>query len=252
MLPGILIVGAQRAGTTSLYQYLGQHPDVQKPVRKELQYFSLHSHKSLAWYRSHFPLVGDGSHQTLEATPYYLFHPAAAARAQRVLPEARILALLRDPVSRAISHYQHNVGLGLEPLSFEEALDAEEARLAGEQERLLEDSRYPGVAHRRFSYFSRGCYADQLVQWYRHYDRDQLMVVLSEELFRAPDDVFGAVLRFVGLMPRHLAAYPRHSRQSGPRVPPPSEATRAALRRRYAAANEHLSELLGRVAGWNG
>ncbi|MGH9123786.1 MAG: sulfotransferase family protein [Acidimicrobiales bacterium] len=252
MLPSILIVGAQRGGTTSLYQYLGQHPDVHKPVRKELQYFSLHSERTVAWYRSHFPQNGDGNRQTLEATPYYLFHPAAAARAHRVLPDARILVLLRDPVARAFSHFRHNVGLGLEPLSFEQALDAEDARLEGERQRLLDDPGYPGVAHRQFSYFHRGCYAEQLEEWYRHYDREQVMVVLSEELYRAPDDVFAAVLRFVGLRPHHLAAFPRHSRQSGPHVPPPSDATRAELRRRYAAANEHLSELLGRAAGWNG
>jgi hypothetical protein len=246
-----LIVGAQRCGTTSLYQYLGEHPAVAKPVRKELQYFSLHFTKGLGWYRSHFPRAGDGRH-TFEATPYYLFHPAAAARAASVLPEARIIVLVRDPVERAVSHYHHNVGLGVETLSFDAALAAEEERLAGERERLVDDPRYPGTAHRRYGYFARGCYAPQLEGWYQHYSKDRVLVVLSEDFYRDTGVVFAQVLAFLGLSPLQLDSYHRYTRRPPGGDGAVSDASRERLRRRYGALNQELAELLGRDPGWHG
>ena len=131
-LPDFLILGAQKAGTTALYSYLRKHPSIIGPSWKEVSYFDRHYARGPAWYRGNFPnklrtrgaLVG-------EASPSYLFHPLGPRRVRELVPEARLVALLRDPVDRALSHYNHERALGREPLSFEDALAAEDDRLRG-------------------------------------------------------------------------------------------------------------------------
>jgi Sulfotransferase domain len=174
-LPDFLIIGGQRCGTTSHYYYLRAHPQVLAALVKEVHFLSLHWTRGEGWYRAQFPLrAGKAGRRpaaplTFEATPYYLAHPLAPSRAAPLLPEVKLLVLLRDPVSRAWSHYRHMVRLGLEPLSFEEAIAQEPARLAGEVERIRSDPHYDAVRHRRYSYLARGAYAEQLQQWLGHF-----------------------------------------------------------------------------------
>src|SRR4051794_20653441 len=151
VMPTFLIIGGQRCGSTSLFSYLARHPAVGRSRGKEVHFFTLEYERGLAWYRSHFPtrLTVASTRRRLgvdmiagEATPYYLFHPLAPYRVQAVLPEARLIAVLRDPVDRAYSHYQHEVALGVETLGFAEAVEAESDRLDGEEDRIEQDPRY--------------------------------------------------------------------------------------------------------------
>ncbi len=128
-LPDIVIVGGQRCGTTSLFRYLAAHPDVVTPRSKELNALSLHYGKGPGWYAGHFPAVLPHE-RALEASPLYLADPRVPARAAERLPDALFVALLRDPVERAYSHYLHNLEYAAETLSFVDALDAEPERLA--------------------------------------------------------------------------------------------------------------------------
>src|SRR5215208_8528317 len=118
-LPDFLILGAQKAGTTALYAYLRWHPQITGPSFKEVSFFDRHYARGERWYRAHLPMRR--SSIVGEASPSYLFHPLAPERVAQMLPNARLVALLRNPVDRAFSHYQHEVALGREPLSFEAA-----------------------------------------------------------------------------------------------------------------------------------
>jgi hypothetical protein len=124
-----VIIGAQRGGTTSLYRFLASHPDVRQPLPKEVSFLSRRWDRGVPWYTRHFPVLRHRPLRTLEASPSYLSDVLAPVRAAATLPDARFVALLREPTARAISHYHHNRALGVEPLSFEEALDAEPERL---------------------------------------------------------------------------------------------------------------------------
>ena len=110
-LPDFLIIGAQKCGTSFLYRFLVKHPHVKSAFVKEVHYFDLNFAKGNNWYRSNFPLQvrNTRTYITGEASPYYLFHPHAARRASMVVPDAKLLILLRNPVDRAHSHYQHQV-----------------------------------------------------------------------------------------------------------------------------------------------
>jgi hypothetical protein len=250
MLPGFLVIGTQKGGTTSLHDHLCEHPQVLPPVRKEVHYFTCHSTRPESWYRSHFARPPEKGPPAItgEATPYYLFHPAAPARAHALLPEARLVALLRDPVDRAHSHHNHELALGFERLPFEAALAAEEERLAGVDELLASDPRAVSFEHQHFSYIARGRYADQLERWLERYPRERMLLLVSEEFFADPAAATVAVQRFLGLpeRPPHDLS-PRNARSPG-RL---EGARRRSLAAKFADDNERLSRLLGRDVPWD-
>ena len=247
-LPDFLILGAQKAGTTALYAYLRRHPSITGPSWKEVSYFDRHYARGEAWYRGNFPnrsrtrrkLVG-------EASPSYLFHPLGPERVRALLPEARLIALVRNPVDRALSHYNHEVALGREPLSFEDALGAEDERLRGELERLVGDPRYFSRPWWSHTYKARGRYAEQLERWLVVFPPEQLLVLPTEDLAAKPERTHACVLEFLGAAPQRLDTYPRvFERHYSPMAPD----TRERLAAEFEEPNRRLYELLGRDLGW--
>lgn len=250
-LPDCLIIGAQRAGTSSLYRNILQHPDVGGATRKEVHYFDLNHHQGPNWYRSFFPPPAAGSPRRLsvEATPYYLYHPAVPARVKALLPEARLIALLRDPVERAWSEYLHARASGEETLEFDAALDAEEGRLRGEEARLAADPRYVSHAHRTHSYQSRGLYARQLSRWLEHFPRERMLLLRAEDLYTDSAGVTRRVLDFLGLA--ETPSIQPTWRNSTPDKSPMPDAARLRLQRRFEPANAELRALAGPEFDWS-
>jgi Sulfotransferase domain len=249
-LPDFLIIGAQRAGSSSLFAYVCAHPSVAEPTHKEIHFFDNNWFRGLDWYRRYFPLRARmGGRITGEASPYYLFHPAAPGRVAETLPDVRLIAVLRDPVERAYSAYQLARRQGHETLEFEEALAREVERLAGEEERILADPRYASLAHRRFSYRTRGLYAEQLERWYERFPREQLLVVRSEDLFAEPEATLQTVFAFLGLEAWSAAEYPALNQRPYSGM---SDEARASLGAAYAEPNRRLEALVGRELGWQG
>jgi hypothetical protein len=244
-LPNFLILGAQKAGTTALYAYLRWHPQVTGPSFKEVSFFDRHYARGERWYRAHFPVRRRAA--IGEASPSYLLHPLAPERVVRLLPGARLIALLRNPVDRAFSHYQHEVALGREQLSFEDAIAAEDARLRGEVERMLSDPAYFSHAWWNYTYLARGRYAEQLERWYAAFPRERLLVLFTEELAEDPGTTYGRVLELLGLAPRELPSYPHIFEREYEQMRPE---TRAQLERSFAEPNRRLAALLGRDLPW--
>jgi hypothetical protein len=247
-LPDFLIIGAQKAGTTALYAYLRRHPTITGPSWKEVSFFDRHYARGEAWYRGNFPnLLRTRGEIVGEASPSYLFHPLAPERAAELVPEARLIALVRNPVDRALSHYHHEVALGREPLSFEEALAAEDERLEGEEERLRADPSYFSHAWWNYTYKARGRYAEQLERWLAAYPRERLLILPSEELLGEPESAHAQVLGFLGAPPHRLESYPRVFERQYEGMKPE---TREELAGYFAEPNRRLYELLGRDLGW--
>jgi len=255
-LPNYLIAGTQRGGTTTLHHWLAGHPGV-LPARltKGVHWFDTAFGRSEAWYRSHFPsrrvhaaaarrlgyepVVGEGS-------PYYMFHPFAPARIASVLPDPRLLVVLRDPIERAWSQYHHETARGFEDLPFEAALEAEASRLAGEAERL-EDPRATSPSHQHHSYEARGRYAEQIERMWRAVGRDRVLVLFSEDLSGDPVGTMTTVHRFLGLPPVPPDTERRWNLRSKPAMP---EAARARLVEAFRDPDARLAELLGRPVPW--
>lgn len=250
-LPDFLIIGAQKAGTSSLYAYLCAHPAVAPALAKEIHYFDYNYARGESWYRAHFPGIWEqwrkGYRATGEASPYYLFYPHAPRRAAALVPAARLIALLRNPADRAYSHYQHQVRLGLEPCTFEEALEQEAARLAGEYEKLIWDDTYYSFNYQNYSYRARGMYAGQLARWLSFFPREQLLVLPSDELYHSPARSLKRVLDFLGLPPWE----PDFFRvENEGQYAPPDAATRRALGKWFAPHNATLYDMLHQDFGW--
>lgn len=245
-LPDAVVLGAMKSGTSSLHHYLVQQPGVIEPLRKEVHYFDLNFARGEAWYRAHFGRDGEPG-LNLDSSPYYLFHPAVPQRLHAVLPGAKLVALLRDPVRRAYSHYWHERDKGRETLSFEDAVAAEAERLGDAQRRLADGTLEHSRDHQHFSYLARGRYAEQLDRWFAVFPRAQLLVLRFEDLARDPLGVLNVTLDFLGL-PRAEAVSleARNTR----RYPAMAQATAAQLQEYFEPHNRRLEALLDRPMGW--
>lgn len=252
VLPDFLIIGAQKCGTTFLYNLLTEYPYVSRASTKEVHFFSRHFDRGIDWYRSHFPPLADNEARrviTGEASPFYLFHPHAARRAAATVPRAKLIVLLRNPVDRAYSHYHHQLRMGHETLpTFEEAIEAEESRLQGEKDRMLANEHYASLNYPRFSYLSRGVYVDQLPEWYRLFGGDRVLVLKSEDFFDRPLANLKRVMRFLDLPewePETVKV--RSKRYSYTQM---NLVTRQRLSDYFEPHNRKLYEFLGSDFGW--
>src|SRR5919106_2324828 len=197
VLPSFLLIGTQRAGTAPLFNALRQHPEVFGPTgvheklswSRELHFFDDRFTLGVGWYRSCFPLAASrfvsrlrgGAFVAGEATSSYLFDPAVPPRVAQTLPGVRLIALLRNPIERAYWHWESNRRKGLEELSFEEALAAEDERDGDKQ-----------------AYAARGLYVEQLERWFAVFPPERFLVLRAEDLATQPSDLYAEVISFLG------------------------------------------------------
>jgi hypothetical protein len=268
--PTFLIIGAMRSGTTSLARSIGAHPDVFMAREKEIHYFDLNYPRGIDWYRSHFSNVHE--HAVGEATQTYMYDEEARSRMASTLPDTRLIAILRNPVDRAYSHYWMNLALEREDLGFVEAIEREPERIVGSDAR----TRF------RFSYLDRGRYVHQLRQVCERYPREQLLVLFFEEMVESPQRVYDAVCDFLGIseaafpptterplnrfsrfrsvrvrrlanaLPRSIGRFVRRVNTVSDTYLPMDPAIRRDLEGVYSGENEALAEWLGRRLPWSG
>jgi Sulfotransferase domain len=268
-LPDFLVIGSQKAGTTSLYHVLSRHPQIFMPRKKELHLYK----RRMGQYRRYFRDVPDDCRAVGEATPIYICHPRVPALIRRHMPEAKLILTVRNPVERAYSQYWDQRRHMVEWLEFDEVV-----RIA------LEDEYRPG--HR--GYFSRGFYMRYLRRYLELFPREQVLLVFFEDLIESPESVYRQVFRFIGVddtfqchemrepfnpstvwdnalyryffeKPRRLGLLPPPVRRSlcfGPRrryrYPPMPAGARERLVSFYAGANQELAEFAGRnLAAWS-
>jgi hypothetical protein len=178
MRPNLVIIGAMKAGTTSLHHHLSLHPQIWMSRRKELNFFSFKTNwaRGISWYESHFP---HDAPIRGEASPSYTDHPRTvdvAARMHDVIPDAKLIYMVRDPIARMVSQYIHSCWAGEEQRSFEVA-----------------------VRDERASYLSHSKYYMQLEQYLPYYPTGRILVVGDADLRRDPFATMQAVFRFLGV-----------------------------------------------------
>lgn len=265
--PDFLIIGAKRGGSTSFYFDLLRHPQLcplfprpdhlpKTTQTKGIHYFDSNYWRGEAWYRSHLPSTAARGQQARrvggpvvvgEASPYYLFHPAAADRAGRLLPRAKIIAILRDPVARTYSHWKERRRNNLEPLAFDEALAAEAGRIAGEEARLRTDPTYTSDAFENLSYRRQSEYVTGLERWYGRYPADRILVLVSEDYYRDPQRELDRALAFLGLSSEPIASGQVRNAAVGAELDP---AVRESLAAHFTPFNERLRALTGVEFPW--
>lgn len=254
VLPDFILIGAQKCGTTSLFHYLGQHLQLAPSFGKEVHFFDGgldprvdNFAKGQAWYRAHFPLKKHMSAQnkTFEASPFYIFNPQAPKRIADLTPEVKLIAVLRNPTERAISHYFHEKRKQRDPLPIFEALLEEERRL----DSVLQNEDYKHRVFIHHSYKSRGLYRKQLERYLEHFPPSQMLVLNSEKLFTEPDETLKRVFTFVGVDPGFMVKdlKPRNVASNRSQVEPE---VYEYLTSYFRPHNQALYDLLGENFGW--
>jgi hypothetical protein len=274
--PYFLIIGAQKAGTTALFYYLAEHPNVVASREKEVNFFAPEiligwpehpNHRVLcrrnrtvfddprsyreaeAWYHGHFPLPHElGSHRiTFEATAEYLYYPKVAERIFRYDSKMKLIALLRDPVDRAFSAWNMYRNFGnYRPLIYSPKREDRDFEAAVREEIAQFES---DQRNGRSDYVRRGLYHQQIERYLDLFDRDQVLIIDSRELRNAPSSAIDRVIEFVRLPKfEHSQEWsPMHIGEYEGEMPP---ATREVLREFYKPYNERLYELLDHDFGW--
>lgn len=249
MKPDFMIIGAQKAGTTSLFRCLASHPQVKPPICKEPAFFNdaVIPYGDFKLYQSHFPsklyqLLGK---KTFEATPDYLSHKLAPQRIYAFHPAVKLIAVLRNPIDRAFSawsmysrfieHQDTFYRFRGTKLSFETCIEQE-----------LEHANYTGSPPSQGLLY-KGLYCDQLKRFSRFFSFDeQIKVVLFDELSRDPDTL-KEIQHFLGLKPHLLTLPVLNTNDRKLKMP---LTLRKKLEDYYRPHNENLEEFLGRHLSW--
>ena len=258
MLPNFLIIGVQRGGTTSLYKYITKHPKIIPALKKEIHFFDIKFQKGISWYQSQFKqnlfftlLYKKKKFEdsiTGEASPYYIYHPHVPKRISKIIPDVKLIVLLRDPIERAFSHYHHERRLGIEKLSFEDAIKEEPKRLSGELEKMLVDENYYSFNHQHFSYLERGIYVEQLVRWEKFFPKKQILVLSSNEFYSEPTKICNQVFDFLNLGNYSFDEIKTYNKGKYKSI---NENTQKMLVEYFTPHNEKLYDFLKRDFNWN-
>ncbi|MEG4587393.1 tetratricopeptide repeat protein [Microcoleus sp. MOSTC5] len=239
-VPNFIIIGSQRCGTTSLYTYLAQHPQILTPIKKEMDFFSWHFDRGIDWYLAHFPPMPPGEEfVTGEASPSYFDSREAPERLYSLFPQAKLIVLLRNPVDRAISQFYRLTGLNWEARSLDRVISDEIERLSQNPEYIIGEE--PG------NYLARGRYIEFIKKWRAFFPREQLLILKSEDFYAGAATTLKQVLEFLDLPEYQLSEYQNANPGSYQRV---NESVRDRLSDYFRPYNQELEEYLGRQFDW--
>ena len=253
VLPDFMVIGVGRGGTTSLYHYLGQHPCIVKAAYDELGFFDTNFGLGIYWYRSLFPTILHKRRiilkwkqcMTYDVTPSYIRHPWIIQRILKFLPNVKLIAILRNPVDRAYSHYHMGKRDGNEKRTFDDVIKIDIDRL--ENKKNLDVDEYFNTIVER-SYLARGFYAEQLQIWMDRFPKEQLLVISSEDLANKTDETLAIVFDFLKLPNYKIRDL---TKRNEAKYPPMNPDTRKTLVEYFKPYNEKLYSLLGRKFDWD-
>ena len=262
MLPDFLILGPGACGTTSLVElYLRSNENIFPSKNNEIFFFDIHYDKSVNWYKVFFPhnflkifrkFLGKKT-LTCEATGNYIFHPYAPKRIKEIIPNAKFILMMRNPVDRTFSHYRRQVRRGRQTLSFEDALENELKIFDEEFERFENDENLSEDIAPTASYLARSRYVEAIERWLKFFPKKQFLFINSDEYFKDPVKEYNRILEFLNLPPHH----PTIKGQRG--ISPPNlykniqlkSETKKFLIDYFKSWNEKLYQLIGRDFEWN-
>jgi hypothetical protein len=247
--PDFIIIGAQKCGTSTMFHHLRKHPDIFLPRKKELHFFDENYDKGMEFYLHFFNRKKMPERQFCsgEASPFYFFHPLAASRIYQHFPDIKLILLLRNPINRAYSNYQHQHRKGRISISFEHAIKLEPEILEHKRKAYFEQENHSDLMYRRFSFLARSLYSEQLPAWYQHFSKEQILILKSEDYFKNPTDTFKQVFEFLGVKPFEIILTKEHKKSD---YPPMKPETRQQLKEYFEPFNQQLYQLTGRDFGW--
>jgi tetratricopeptide (TPR) repeat protein len=244
--PNFIIIGAAKAGTTSLYHYLSQHPQILPAVKKEVGFFNHNDYLKLTlnWYLSHFPTIPQSiGFLTGEATPSYLISDIQQ-QVFEFFPQIKLIAILRNPVERAISHYYHRFKHGWENNSLEQAINSE---LAMSEELAHSEQIEQFYREKGLVYLLGGLYFHHLKRWMTVFPRQQFLILTNEQLLNEPESTMKQIYDFLALPDNQNLKFKKHNVGYYNDC---SDPLREKLNEFFSSHNAQLEQELGIELNW--
>ena len=249
LLPSFVIIGVAKSGSSSIYDYLIRHDQISPCVVKEPDYFAKYFNRGVNWYKSCFPLKFQKNNVISgEASIHTYWHPHSPMRVKKILPNAKLIILLRNPIDRAYSHYQMEVNNGVEELSFEEAIENEESRTKNEYQKMIDNENYFSEIFNAKAFTTQGIYINYLKNWFDLFPKNQFLFIKSENFFKHPEDETNRILSFLKLPKIKLPEY--HIIRKGVYKQSMNSSTREKLKEFFSPYNEELYKKTGINFGW--
>ena len=250
-LPDFLIIGAQKSGTSTLSYNLNLHPEIIRSRKKELHYFDrmIDQGHSLEWYKQHFKSEEGKKVLFFEATPSYLPQLDIPSKVAKVMPDIKLIVILRNPVNRALSAYNMNLKnkSQVKTLSFREVIKTNIRRY---HKALSIESIYSTKPRLFRNLVGRGLYAEQLKNWHKFFNKEQFLIIGFNDLVDKPEEVFNQIYNFLGVSELDFDALGYVPRNKGEYQISISNSEREMLREFYEKPNKELVDLLGYEINW--
>jgi tetratricopeptide (TPR) repeat protein len=241
-IPDFIILGAAKCGTTSLFEYLKQHPQILLPHKKEIDFFSKYFHRGRDWYLSHFSSIAEANNFiTGEASTRYFDCAEVDVKIKQMLPQTKLIILLRNPVERTISDYYHHVNRGVETRTLQEIVTSTQLFLKKATKREL------AYTDSEFNYILTSIYYPKIQRWINQFDREQILVIASESLFQDPRSVMTKVFQFLDVDFYDSNKYNQYNIGSYPKV---ADELKQNLHDIFQSYNRQLEEYLKSSFNW--
>lgn len=255
-LPDFIIIGAQKAGTSSIHKYLNLHPQIAMSKRKEIHFFDTFLPDkvgALSKYKRNFPIRLQWKNKVIagETTPYYLFHPHVPQRIKKYIPDSKFIVLLRNPIDRAFSLYNAHIRSGAEVgLSFEEAIAIESKRISEDRRRIYKDEFYVAKNLQMYSYLTRGKYYEQINNWLKYFDKNNFLFIESDLFFKETENVLSKIFSFLNVKNIKINKSNIKIENKGEYSNVMDKNTRLMLQDYFRESNLKLYELIGQTYDW--
>ena len=255
VLPDFIVIGVGRGGTTSLYNYLNQHNCIQKSSYDEIGFFDDNFHLGINWYRSMFPTKYEkqkiikkfGKFLTYDVTPWYIRRPWTANRIKTLLPSAKIISVLRNPVDRTYSHYHLTCREKGTTKSFEEIIEEDIKKIDNYDGNLKNSQKYYEDFVQN-SHIARGFYLEQLENWFTVFNKENILIISSEDLANHTQKTMDYIFNFLNIEDQVI---PNLEKVNVAKYPKMKEKTRKILENYFFEYNENLFKKIGKHFNWN-
>ncbi len=256
--PDFIVIGYQKTGTTFLYKYLSKHPNIMPASKKEIHFFNFSFGSGSNYYKAQFPLKIYKKYlerkfnipfKTGEASPSYAIHPKAAKRIKELIPNTKLIFILRNPIDRAYSQYHYRKKRGMEELSFEEAIEEDNNRKILLMKQFERDELT--IYNRKqikFPYISISKYIEHLTKWYEVFPKEQILILKTEDFNENSQKELNKVCDFIGIS---KIEFKKLTKQNVGKYPEMNSETRIKLSEIYKDYNEALEKFLKIKLEWN-
>jgi len=247
VLPDFLVIGAKRCGTTSLYEYLGQHPCIKKSSHDHIGFFDDNFHLGIGFYKSFFPTIFEkkffefknGKLLTNDVTSSYIQNSQTATKIFQTLPDKKIIVILRNPIDRAYSEYNLDLRANPDIQSFETIIQNEIDNM---------EDKNDGEVIQNKHYLKRGIYFDQLKPWFELFPKKNILILSTEKFGEDANNIFNIIFKFLNLENYNIKNSKRMQKGTYTKL---NSKTREKLLKFYKLKNNQLYDLINEKFDWD-